>query len=340
VDGFDGAAYAAWLGRHRLLPWVEPAVLGEAGRRRLPSPLVDAVAAGSQARHRRHAEVVAETFEVQDAFDRAGIPCLHLKGLCLGTRFHGDPERRHQRDVDVLVHARDREAAFAALEARGYAREPGEITEGVVRWGLRRGYADVDVHWNLRRRSRRRFREEDLWRDPLHVPVAGRTLATMGDEATLTFLLLAVCGDLRRGACQGRHLLDVYLVARALAPTLDAEAFLARRARERAQGPCVNVLAVLFLLFDLAAELPDVARAIERRARLVHVRDVTEAAALLDRPRQSPENEAWFQRAYPYDRWNAWGRRLTVDLPYAVARLVSSRRFTLGDALVARRETS
>jgi hypothetical protein len=111
-----------------------------------------------------------------------------------------------------------------------------------------------------------------------------------------------------------------------MAPTFDPDDFLVRRRRQGLESPCVNVLAVAVLLLDLDGEFPAVARAVSRRARLVHVRDAADAQALLDRPRGSAENETWFQRAYPYDAWGAWARRLTVDLPYSVARAVGAFR--------------
>jgi len=328
----DAHAYADALERQRLLAWVEPAVLSSEGRRRLPAALVAAVEQGSDARRRRHAEVVAETLEVEDVLARAGLRCLHLKGVSFGRRFYDDPRRRHQRDVDVLVRGASRDAALAALERAGYAREPGAITEGVVRWGLRRGYAAVDLHWNLRRRARRRVDADDLFADPVGFEVDGRALATVSDDATLVFLLLSLCGDLRRGACGIRHLLDLHLVLRGLAPAFDAEAFFARRARQRLLMPCVNVLAVFFALWGAAPEFPELAEALLRRRQLVRIRGADEALALLCANGDGEVGRRWFRRAYPYDAFDGWARRLTVDLGFTLSRWLPSRRFRLADA--------
>lgn len=327
---FDGAAYASLLFDHRVLPFVEGASRAAEVRTRLPAALVASVEAGAPARARRAAAVLAQTLEVQDVLDRAGIPCLHLKGVTLATRFLGDARRRHQHDVDVLVRPRDRDGALAALESAGYVREPGPISRGVVRWGLARGATQakevVDVHWNLRRRARRRVTEDFLWADTAVVSVGGRALRTLGDDALLTFLLLSVCGDLGRGACQLRHLLDIFYVVRGLAPTLDAEAFVARRAAQRLRAPCVEMLAVAFLLLPPPAEASAFADAVRRRSRSVHVRDRADALALLSRPRGSAPNEVWFRRAYPYDRWGAFARAVSVDLPHTLSRLRPGRR--------------
>jgi hypothetical protein len=295
----------------------------------LPAVLVAAVETGSGARRRRHAEVVAETLEVQDALARAGLACRHLKGVSFGRRFFGDPRRRHQRDVDVLVRAADRDAALAALEGIGYVREPGAISEGVVRWGLRRAYAAVDLHWNLRRRARRRVDADDLFADPVRFELDGRTLETVSDDATLVFLLLSLCGDLRRGACGVRHLLDLHLALRALAPDLDPEDFFARRARQRLLMPCVNMLAVFFALWRAAAEFPALAESLLRRRQLVQIRGADEALALLTANGDAEAGRRWFRRAYPYDAFDGWARSLTIDLPFTLSRWLPSRRFRL-----------
>jgi len=331
-DGLDASAYADALERQRLVPWVEPAVLSPQGRARLPAALVAAVESGSDARRRRFAEVVAEMLEVEDAFARAGLACRHLKGVSFGRRFYGDPRRRHQRDVDVLVRGTSRDAALAALEGIGYAREPGVITEGVVRWGLRRGYAAVDLHWNLRRRARRRVDAEDLFADPVRFEVEGRALQTVSDDATLVFLLLSLCGDLRRGACGIRHLLDLHLVLRGLAPAFDAEAFFARRERQRLLMPCVNVLAVFLALWRAAQEFPALAESLLRRRQLVRIRSADEALALLTANGDSDAGRRWFRRAYPYDAFDDWARSLTIDLGFTLSRWLPSRRFRLADA--------
>lgn len=328
----DVRPYADALERQRLLAWVEPAVLSAEGRRRLPAALVAAVETGSDARRRRHAEVLAETLEVEDVLARAGLACRHLKGVSFGRRFYDDPRRRHQRDVDVLVRGTSRDAALAALEAVGYVREPGVITEGVVRWGLRRGYAAVDLHWNLRRRARRRVDADDLFADPVRFEVDRRALATVSDDATLVFLLLSLCGDLRRGACGIRHLLDLHLVLRGLAPTFDAEAFFARRARQRLLMPCVNVLAVFFALWRAAPEFPALAESLLRRRQLVRIRGADEALALLSANGDGDVGRRWFRRAYPYDAFDGWARSLTIDLGFTLSRWLPSRRFRLADA--------
>jgi hypothetical protein len=200
-----------------------------------------------------------------------------------------------------------------------------------VRWGLRRDYAAVDVHWNLRRRARRRVEGEDLLAAPVRFELGGRTLEALADDATLTFLLLSLCGDLRRGACRARHLVDLHLLLRGLGPEFDPEAFLARREGQALGMPCLNVLAVFLVLWRAADEFPALASAVLRRRRRVQIRGTQDALGLLTRPGGGDESRRWFRRSYPYNRIDSWARRLTIDLPFHASRLLPSRRFRLGD---------
>ena len=317
---FDPAALVTFARAHRLVAWIVPGLAVPKVAARLPDDVTrrfDDEVAVARARTR---EVVTETRELVDALEGVGIPTRLLKGLAFGVRLYGDVARRYQRDVDVLVPPADAARAVDVIERLGYVPEEGRIGTGAVRRGFRRDRAAVDLHWNLRRRSRRQIAAARLFDRPVPVVVGDRTYATLDDETTLTFLLLAMCGDLRRGGCRARHLLDLHLALRAFVPRLDPEAFLARRRAQGLEAPCVNVLAVFLGVWDVADELPTVVEAVHRRRRQVVVRDAKEALAVVARPADDPRNERWFQRAYPYDGFGAWARRLTVDLPFTVTR--------------------
>jgi hypothetical protein len=231
--------------------------------------------------------------------------------------------------VDLLVRERDVEPAIAALRAVGYEREPNRIGGGAVRLGLVRGPSAVDLHWNLRRRARRRMPEEALWADTAPFGFEGRSFATLGDDATLTFLLIALCGDLRRGATGVRHFLDLHLVLRALEPTVDWEGFFAARARQALEKPCVNAVALHLALWEAAGSLPRLAAAVDARRRLVEISGTDEAFALARAPRGGPETVRWYRRAFPYDGLADWGRRWTLDLPRTLSRLAGAGAFRL-----------
>jgi hypothetical protein len=324
-----GEDLPAFLLRHRLVHWVEPALGDERVRRALPEAFLSAAEQGRPARHARTARLLADCLEIREASQRAGLPCLLLKGLGFGQRYYGDIHRRHQQDVDVLVRAEDLPAAMQLFAELGYAPDEGRIGEGAVRRSVKRGESEVDIHWNLRRRARRRVDAPALWEARRRFALAGAEFETLGDEHTLLFLLLAMCGDLRRGACPVRCFLDLHLILRAHGEAFDWEAFLTRRRAEALEKPCVNVLAVHLAVWRTGAEHPRLREAVARRRSLVQLRDADEALAIVQRARGNPENPVWYQRAYPYDALGDWARRLTLDLPRTLTRLAPSRRFAL-----------
>ncbi len=327
APAFDADAHAAFLTRNKLIHWLEPALDDARVRRMLSASFLQQAAESAPARRQRTERLLSDCLELRATFEREAVDCLFLKGLCFGQRFHGGIHRRHQQDVDVLVRSRDLPRALAIFEQLGYAKDAGRIGEGAVRRSMHRGESEVDVHWNLRRRARRRVDEEQLWNARLRFPLAGQTFETLGDEHALMFLLLAMCGDLRRGACPVRCFLDLYLILRAQGDALDWEGFLARRHAESLDKPCVNVLAVFVSVWRVGAEFPGLRRALERRLAMVQIRDTAEALAIVQRPRDNPENPVWFQRAYPYDAFGDWARRLTLDLPRTLSRLSPSQSF-------------
>jgi hypothetical protein len=318
AGGPDPEELAHFVVHWNLLGWVEPALDLERARLRMPAWLLEGLDGARERMRARAKALEAESAEVHDALDRAGVEALILKGLSFGARFFGGTHRRYQHDLDLLVHARDKEAALVALEGRGFRREHTHTDDGETRLEMVRHDSPVDVHWNLRRRARRRVDEDELWSDTLDVEIGGRRYRTLSDENALAFMLISMCGDLRRGACQARHFLDLHLLLRGAGPR-DWEAFLRRREARALGRPCVNVLAVYLVLWGTAPEHPELARAVERRARAVVIRDEAEALGLVERPRGSAESKAWYARAYPYDALAGWARRWSVDVRRTVS---------------------
>jgi hypothetical protein len=63
----------------------------------------------------------AAAAEVLEAFDRAGVSCLLLKGVALSRLLYGDDRQRGYNDVDLLVAPDRLEDANRVLMALGYA---------------------------------------------------------------------------------------------------------------------------------------------------------------------------------------------------------------------------
>ena len=93
-----------------------------------------------------------------------------------------------------------------------------------------------------------------------------------------------------------------------------------RRADEGLLRICVNVLAILVVVWKCREEFPELGQALEQRRRLVELRDEAEAVALLERPKGNAENHVWRRRVLPTSRWTGLVLRLTVDLPHTLSR--------------------
>ena len=90
-----------------------------------------------------------------EGFQEQGIPCLVLKGAALILAHYQDPGLRSMRDVDLLVHERDLEAAIIHLTRAGYEAER-HFQTSVILQHLRVGHAwqfslgtgqSCDLHW-------------------------------------------------------------------------------------------------------------------------------------------------------------------------------------------------
>ncbi|HEY8153598.1 MAG TPA: nucleotidyltransferase family protein [Myxococcota bacterium] len=343
---YDADCFERFVTHHQLRAWVAPALTSVRAERLIGAGFRDRLREYRAARIVRNHELLRDSVEVRSALSEAGLGCLFLKGLYVGQRFYGDANLRHQGDVDVLVRSRQLEAALAALARVGYDVETnlddGKPVAARLReirgWApakaphaitVRRGATRLDLHWCLNSRSFGRVEEQALWTGRRRFQLAGHDFETLSDEDMLAFLLVSLCEDLRRGAGRAKHFLDLYLILRALDARIDWERFCER---QRAQGvlkPSINVLATFFALWGCAAEFPGVARALERRLRLVELRDAEEALALIERPRGSAENRVWFRRVFPRSSSRYWAWRLTRDLPHTLTRLQGSREFVL-----------
>jgi len=338
---FDAGAFEAFLTYHNLLDWVAPAFANERAASLLPEAFRRSVADHRAARLVRNEVLLRESVQIRDAFAAAGIEPLFLKGLYFGQRFYGDVNRRYQSDVDVFVRSARLEEALTALGQIGFdvettgfgvtvrqrlgkirGRRPETAEHAVT---VRRGPTKVDLHWCLSSRSLRRIAEGPLWAARRRFVLEGHEFETLSDGDTLMFLLVSICGDLRRGACRAKHFLDLQLMLNALEPALDWDRFCAQRRREGVLRACVNVLDVFLTVWDRAGELPATARAVAGRQRLLEVYSDEEAFALVERPRGNAENRTWFSRVYPRSELRYWARRLTRDLPHTLARLARWR---------------
>jgi hypothetical protein len=333
VPGLTPAALANFLTDQRLMPWMAPVLDAPRLAARLPADFVDAQRARLVERRARIDAQRRDLAELHAAFAAAGVPFLLVKGLVFGARYHGGVHRRFQHDLDLLVRAEHAGPAQRVLEGAGYemiGREPGP---GRIRRSAVRGHSKIDLHWSLRRRARRRVDEDALWAAARSLSLDGLEHRTLGDEDALTFALIALAGDLRRGAAYVRHFLDIYLMLRALqpagSPAPDWDAWLDRRDAQVLLKPWVNVLALLLAVWHVAGEFPALAAAVCRRRERIEIRDEAEATELLLQPRGDDVNEIWYRRAYPYSRRAEFAWRWLREPHRTLARLRPGAGFEL-----------
>ena len=100
----------------------------------------------------RHQQVVTEALA---SLVSAGLNPVLIKGSALAYSVYPSPAMRGRADTDIVIPARQRDAAFAALEASGFRREFGVAGEFVSYQsnfnkdtGDRIGHT-LDVHWKM-----------------------------------------------------------------------------------------------------------------------------------------------------------------------------------------------
>jgi hypothetical protein len=306
---FDARVFAEFIVHHKLLPWLATVGTGERPARLLPAGLVAQLRETRAEQPRVCQRLLSESRAVDAALAGAGVEHLFIKGLFLGQRLYGDSSRRHQFDVDVLVRPADFERALSALADDGWELCDRERLRPIRRgardaWHaltLRRQGCALDLHWCLRNRNLPRVDEEDLWRARQRYRIDDAEFETLSDADTLTYLLASIGLDLRRGALRAKLLLDLERALERIGRDLDWEAFLSARAADGLLPLVADVLAVFFHVWDGASEPPALAAARAGLAPSAEAADAQGALALVTRPRNAPENRAWFDRIAPKD---------------------------------------
>jgi len=124
--------------------------------------------------------------EVGGALTAAGIDHAVIKGAANRLLLYENPALRACHDLDVLVSPGDRLRAATALTRIGFlpAPDPRSISREIV---LRRGSADVDLHWSLLREGRLRV---DLTQNLLARRRQSGDMWVLADDDALFLLLV------------------------------------------------------------------------------------------------------------------------------------------------------
>ena len=91
------------------------------------------------------------TRQMLEAFRRAKIPMIPLKGVLFASRFYESIGVRPQSDVDILVCEQDLDGAHRLLLERGFHEAwPRAYYEDHYHWVYQRGSVLLELHWALK----------------------------------------------------------------------------------------------------------------------------------------------------------------------------------------------
>lgn len=135
--------------------------------------------------------------EVVGALSGAGIPVIVLKGIAYEQALHNLPGSRPTADVDLLVPADRRRAAFAVLDRLGF--EPRAAAAGFddadyheVAW--QRSDVEVDLHMALAPVVRYRIDYDDVWgrAEPITIGAVETRMLAAAHAAVFNALHMAI----------------------------------------------------------------------------------------------------------------------------------------------------
>ena len=314
----DPMALLEFAKAQQLRPWMGFCASGAGARAVFPEWLIDDLRQARLENAARVERLIEQSRTVSAAFDAAGIDCLFLKGLTHGRCLHGEPARRFQTDIDLLVGRNDVRRSVEVLASLGYDTTvhaatgqplslrvdamlgvaPGRKVRNSCT--VQRGPGErLDLHWCIRVCYERAVGGEVLWRDRRSVDVGGLSLPTVSEENMLLVLLLNIAADLRTSRCRAKLFLDLYLACRSVERDGSWKGFFARRREQGIERLVVNVLALLVSLWDCGAELPELRRTLLARAELIETRTPEEALRIVTRLRDDPANRRWHERIHP-----------------------------------------
>lgn len=263
---FDWQAFERLVERHRVAGLAFHA-LKSAGISP-DRPVASALAMAALRIRQDNQQSAAETVRLQARLDAAGIDARFFKGAALAQLAYGALDRKHSKDIDILVAPRDAAALVALLEEDGYrlwlpaqrldpAHWPGLLRFGkevaMIRPGTR---LQVEPHWRLAENPHL-LADLDATAPAQSVPLAGLGAVRTFERRDM-FAYLCVHG-IEHGWFRLKWLADLHaLIAEAEGSELVE---LYRHAERRGAGPSAAIaLALCERLLDLAIPAPLSAR--------------------------------------------------------------------------------
>ncbi len=197
VEQADWEQVLAITRRHRVqgLVWHGATALGLA----MPDGVRAALSSEARGIAEHGLRAAAESSALREAFGRAGIPLLFVKGLTIGKLAYNDPFLKMAWDVDLLVPPEQVAEAGQLLQGLGYSSvtpSPDFAPESLRRWHKTSKESEwrkpnglvVELHTRLAD-NQRLIPGIDVHSPTQHVAVApGITLPTLADDELFAYL--------------------------------------------------------------------------------------------------------------------------------------------------------
>ncbi len=347
AQDLDIPAFHKFLGAERLRPWLNPLLDDPVARQALPAEFLDPLRPPRKRNDACVARVISQGKAVLGVLSGAQIEALFFKGILSGADLYGDPYRRHQTDIDMMVERSNLRTVVDLLGTIGYdtsvdgsTGQPLEVriarmlekpfaAKAYTACNLLRGREKLDLHCCVRVRYESSVGFQALNAEARLVDVDGSVFRGPSQEGCLLILLLVIADDLRRSACKAKLFLDLYLSTRSLEAGWCWETFFAARRVDGLEKLTVNVFALLLELWDCAGEFQDLAAAIDARASLLEIQSPSDADAIMARAAKDPTNRILHDRLHTRSTLESLMRRYTLDLPHTAARLVGRQQSSL-----------
>ena len=194
IESIDWAAFVATAERHRSLPflywWLE-----QHSFEGVHESIVATVRQALSVRAIHRAMIGLKIADIADAMQRCGIRVFFFKGPVLATVAYPELWLRETRDIDMLVHREDVEAAKECLVDLGYREVwTSGIEDSMGLWNcinLYDGVAAIDLQWDDKGRSYfSPFDFDHIWSRRISVILENATVQTLSNEDLLLLLCL------------------------------------------------------------------------------------------------------------------------------------------------------
>jgi hypothetical protein len=212
-----------WLGafrvaeQERIRPFFA-ARLRESGAT-FPDPILDEILRAKKDAARNSFWWTSELRGILQAFAAKAIPVIPLKGPMLAESIYGSIELRVSRDLDLLVHPSDIDAAASVLVKLGFASH-SRPNKFHCEW--RRGTSLVELHFDAANQMEFKFDTAGAWERAQSREFLGQPVLQFEPSDELLFLCLH--GVRHRFECLC-HVLDIALALKRLTPEIDPKVY-------------------------------------------------------------------------------------------------------------------